>query len=118
MGELFDPILQKDLNERETIIDRQLYILRWFYRSFSENLDRKQIIRYEDIVDTNGEALSIVLNHDFKPESKLVNQNANRLYQDVKIELFLHRLIEEADIYSDFYDTNDLQKLAEQLRAL
>jgi len=27
-------------------------------------------------------------------------------------------LIEEADIYSDFYDTNDLQKLAEQLRAL
>ena len=118
MGELFDPILQKDLNERETIIDRQLYILRWFYRSFSENLDRKQIIRYEDIVDTNGEALSIVLNHDFKPESKLVNQNANRLYQDVNIELFLHRLIEEADIYSDFYDTNDLQKLAEQLRAL
>ncbi|MDG2070532.1 MAG: sulfotransferase domain-containing protein, partial [Pseudomonadales bacterium] len=54
MGELFDPILQKDLNERETIIDRQLYILRWFYRSFSENLDRKKIIRYEDIVDTNG----------------------------------------------------------------
>ncbi|MDG2072216.1 MAG: hypothetical protein P8J55_10985, partial [Pseudomonadales bacterium] len=72
----------------------------------------------EDIVDTNGEVLSIVVNHDFKPESKLVNQNANRLYQDVKIELFLHRLIEEADIYSDFYDTNDLHKLAEQLRAL
>ena len=79
MGERFDMALQSDLSGLESSLDRQLFIMRWFYNSFSRNLAQENIIRYEDIIDSNGNALSPLLDKCIENKSRLEKQNNNCL---------------------------------------
>ena len=118
MGELFDTKLRLQLNELETNIDRQICILKWFYQQFSENLERGHIIRYEDIVDTNGNELSSLVGQSLNFPSQLENQNVSKLYRDLDINYLLDRLVKEETIFTDFYETEEIVNLATELMAL
>ena len=58
MGEHFDKELESKLSSLDSILDRQIYILRWFFQAFEKYLDRSQVIRYEDIIESRGRILS------------------------------------------------------------
>jgi len=118
MGELFDTKLRLQLNELETNIDRQLCILKWFYQQFSENVEQGHIIRYEDIVDTNGNELSSLVDQSLHFSSQLENQNVSKLYRDLDINYLLDRLVKEETIFTDFYKVEEVVNLATELLAL
>jgi hypothetical protein len=118
MGELFDTKLRLQLNELETDIDRQFYILRWFYQQFSENLEPNHIIRYEDIVDTKGSIISSLVDQGLNFSSEIKNQNVSKLYRDLDINYLLDRLVKEDTIFADFYKVEEVESLATELLAL
>ena len=115
MGEQFDMTLQSELGRLETSLDRQLYIMRWFYEKYRRYLGPENIIRYEDIIDSNGNALSPLLDKCIKNKSKLEKQNNKKLYQGLDIKLLMNRLLQEPDIYEGFYGIDDIQILADEM---
>ena len=118
MGELFDTALRSDLGNLEDVLDRQVHILKWFYRSFEHHLGKDKIVRYEDLVDSNGRILLEMTGREAEFGATLENQNANRLYETLDIDLLLRRLLEEAAGYAHFYSKNEIENLAEEIRSL
>ncbi len=115
MGEQFDMALQSDLGRLETGLDRQLCIMRWFYKSFSRNLSQEKIIRYEDIIDSNGNALLQLLDESIDYKTSLEKQNNSKPYRGLDINLLMNRLLQETDIYEGFYTTEDIKILADEM---
>ena len=57
-GEMYDRRLAEELS-KGTVIERQIAIYRWFIEKFSQA--KLTTVRYEDIIETNGQALYSVL---------------------------------------------------------
>ena len=115
MGERFDMALQSDLRGLESSLDRQLCIMRWFYNSFSRNLGQENIVRYEDIIDSNGNTLLRLLDKSIDYKSSLEKQNNSKSYRGLDVNLLMNRLLQETDIYEGFYTTEDIQILADEM---
>ena len=118
MGEHFDKELEWKLSSLDSILDRQIYILRWFFQVFEQYLDPSQVIRYEDIIESRGRVLSKITAQPFQCDSDLANLNASAIYRNLDIDTLLNRLIMEEDIFTGFYSVDDLRKLAKDIRAL
>ncbi len=85
MAEAFDDGLRKRLNAIEGRIDRQIELLDWYYRTYAATLPAARIIRYEDIVETDGAALAPVVAAADLPrmlDGPLTSRNANPIYDN------------------------------------
>ena len=118
MGEHFDKDLKSKLFCLSSTIDRQICILRWFFQMFKAHLNRRQVIRYEDIIESKGHVLSVMMGKPCEFDTQLGNQNASTLYQDLDINQLLDRLVMEQDIFTEFYTIDELKALAQEIRAL
>lgn len=56
-GERFDPILARTLRSENGAAERQLIILNWFFDRFANHLTNDCVVRYEDIVASQGGVL-------------------------------------------------------------
>lgn len=54
-GERFNQLLKEELEREKNVLKRQLIIYEWFFNRFKEN--RINILRYEDIIESNGQVL-------------------------------------------------------------
>ena len=115
MAEQFDARLRHHLSELDVVLDRQLYILRWFYAAYTSHIEPTHIIRYEDIVETQGAVLA-PLSSEIPEASMLRTKNANALYRDLDINQLLDRLLQERDIFAGFYGEQDLRDLAQDIQ--
>lgn len=117
MAEEFDDRLQERLDGIESDLDRQLALLDWYYRRYGEVLENYQIIRYEDIVSSNGKALAVIDIGATMLESMLTNRNDNELYNCEFVELASKRLLKDVEHHCwRYYRQDDVITLWEKLR--
>ena len=62
-GEQFDADLGTALDDQADALQRQLIVLNWFFRQYEQHLPPERIVRYEDVVRTDGAVLFRALGH-------------------------------------------------------
>ncbi len=81
MAEAFDCALEHRLDEAFDDLDRQLVLLDWYYEQYWRVLGAGNIIRYEDIIASNGQALSVINSGALNFKKTLVSRNNNAVYE-------------------------------------
>lgn len=106
----FAPKLQKSLDKIPDVHDRQLFILNWYFENYLD-LKPQNIIRYEQLVASNGEALKWV---DPKAathlEADLNSKNKSKLYDKDTMKMLCDRLLKMDNACWEFYDKSDVEK--------
>src|SRR5215203_337343 len=80
-AEPFDPELTRRLSAIEERVERQLCLLDWWCERFERCLPARNILRYEDIVASEGKALAAIVPGARELNKTLSSRNANELYQ-------------------------------------
>jgi len=122
-AERYDESLSNMLDSIPDRIDRQIYILNWFFKKYKDCLDNLHIIKYENLIEDNGLSLSeLSYNHKIKSGhsiQKLQSKNINHQYQDVNVTLLYNKLISDRfGAYLEFYTISEIDEVYEQMNAL
>ena len=92
MAERFDPALQQRLAGIDDALERQLHLLDWYYRQFDEWLPIANILRYEDVVATQGRMLNCIHPGASRLREPLQSRNHSALYDAAHRERAAERL--------------------------
>jgi hypothetical protein len=112
-AERFNPRLRAELEAIPDILDRQIHLLSWFFNQFRELLPADHVLRYEDIVRTQGKALSVIQSgaQDLKLQEPLESRNNNEAYAHVDVHRLADRLLASDGGYWHFYTREDVQQV-------
>ena len=116
-GEQFDANLRDRLTAEPDVLRRQIIVLNWFFSGYLVHLERDNIIRYEDLVNSGGSVLFRLLGQAGAAPTSLENRNTNLLYQGAAPEVLLEALIEAGGAWSQFYDRAECERLADLISA-
>lgn len=115
-AELYDSALRARLAGETDTLQRQLHILDWFFRCYSDSVPGDRILKYEDVIASGGRALFAALDREVGPMEDLTSQNSNQLYANVDIERLSNALASRDGAWRPFYTDAECCGLAEQLR--
>ena len=113
-AEKYDAGLRQALDSIEDRLERQLYLLSWYFERFVRELPEAHVIRYEDMVSSGGGALSVVTPAAELLNEPLSNWNLNPAYDRERMRLLGERLLEREGAYLRFYPRNSLEDLLEK----
>jgi len=113
-AEKYDAGLRQALDSIEDRLERQLYLLSWYFERFVRELPDAHVIRYEDMVSSGGGALSVVTPAAELLNEPLSNWNLNPAYDRERMRLLGERLLEQEGAYLRFYPRNSLEDLLEK----
>ena len=114
MGERFDPRLSRSLDDEPDTLRRQIRVLNWFFARF-EWLPRTRVVRYEDLVATDGLSLFRLLGVAPQPRP-LENRNANAVYGAATIDAILEATLASERAWSSWYGQSDCEDAAAAIR--
>lgn len=117
-AEPFANELRHDLEHEPDRFRRQVRIANWFFAHYRAHLPSAKIIRYEDLVNTNGAALARVLGHVSIDTEPLENLNNNVLYDKTTVVALLNALLDEGGSWSHFYTIGECEQVANAIRGL
>lgn len=106
-GERLAPELAAALDAEPTLLARQLLLLDWLFARYAEALPRIRILRYEDLVESQGAALAQASGIAI-PAFSLVSRNASRLYDAAACTNFATALRADTGAWRRFYDDDDI----------
>jgi hypothetical protein len=114
-SEILNPKFHSQLEKIKILEDKQLFILNWYFKQFKQ-LPPQNIIKYEDIITTQGRALSIISDNETFSADELSNQNTNLLYDKKVMASYLKILLNCNDReFLDFYSIEEIESFANQL---
>ena len=116
-GEQFDEDLRRRLNGEPVVLRRQVAVLNWFFRRFATHLEPDSVIRYEDLVESGGQALFRRLSRGDGHAVQLENRNANRLYRAAEVDSLLAALVREPGPWTEYYAIADCERVADMIRS-
>ncbi len=96
------------INDR---LERQLYILSWFFERYERYLPDESIIRYEKIVETGGKNLRVVTEKAATLNEPLENKNKNRIYKQETMQRLGEKLLKSSGAYWQFYEKKQVEEL-------
>jgi hypothetical protein len=108
LAELFEPSLARQLARLADVADRQLHLLNWFFERFVESLPAERIVRYEDIVSSEGAALGVIHPAAASLKLPLASRNQAKVYDEATLRAFGERLLATDGAYWSFYDRADV----------
>lgn len=111
--EHFDHDLSQGLSRLSNVLDKQIYLLSWFYKKYRENLPIENILSYEKIISTDGELLSAI-NPDMSKIEGLENRNSSKTKRKQYQEIGKSLLNSDEELW-DFYEKKDVEKLIEDV---
>lgn len=113
-GEKYDAQLRSFLATEPVVAKRQAYIYNWFIRQYTNA--NVPIVRYEDIITTNGKALTDAFGFTHCESLKL--ENVKREYAEAEI-IALQKVVSENKLMlsSPFYSLTDMQRRLDTLFA-
>ena len=111
IGEKLDENLQRDLAAMPDRIDRQLHILEWFYARFRDFLPPDALIKYEDVVSSQGRELGRFFPGAENLKEDLTSKNVNKLYDRALMLELGERLLARSSVVWDFYKRDEVEKL-------
>lgn len=113
-AEKINPELADCLASHGDRYQRQLALLSWFYERYAECLKADQIIRYEDLVSSNGRVLASCVKQAATLDEPLSSSNLS--YHDRKLSAMLaSMLLESEGAFWQFYSHQSVVELAEKL---
>lgn len=115
-AEPFANELCHDLKHEPDRFRRQVRIVNWFFAHYRAHLPSAKILRYEDVVNTNGSALARVLGHVSIETEPLENLNSNVFYDKTTVAALLDALLDEDGSWSHFYATEECEQVANAIR--
>jgi hypothetical protein len=114
MGEKFDAKLTSLLAAKSNVLDRQLVLLSWFFQRYDKLIDPSRIIRYEDVIASNGRCLRVIAKRPIQGQVRLDAQTGvNRISPDQLMAL-RNALLSGDNVAEPFY--SDLEIDAEYRR--
>lgn len=112
--EKLDLNLSQRLQPITDSLTRQIHQLSWYYEKYYQLISQVSVIRYEDIIATQGKALSVITPHALDLNENLENKNLNQVY-DRDLMLTLGKKILEFDGgFWQFYTKEDVEVLLEK----
>jgi hypothetical protein len=111
VGEAFDSDLRETLTRIDDVLDRQLYILNWFFTKLDQNLPPERIIRYENVIASNGRTLKVITPEADSIQASLKSRNKNPLYKQEQFSEIADRLLESEGTYWKYYSREDVISL-------
>lgn len=115
-AEPFANELCRDLKHEPDRFRRQVRIVNWFFAHYRAHLPSAKILRYEDVVNTNGSALARVLGHVSIEIEPLENLNSNVFYDKTTVAALLDALLDEDGSWPHFYAIEECEQVANAIR--
>ena len=109
-AERLDIGLAMQLKKIPDAIDRQLHILAWFFDRY-KLLPENNIIRYESLVLSGGQSLSVMTEKTLSLSEPLVNKNNNVLYDKKMMGQLAERLLDAEGGFWQFYTAGEVKLL-------
>lgn len=111
LAELLDPDLADALARLDDRVDRQFFLLGWFFRHFRDDLPDGAFLRYEDMVASNGAALATVVPRAAELAQPLANRNRSAVYDPDTVRELGRRLLDTDGPWWHFYTPDSVRQL-------
>ncbi len=108
------PEFNRQLEAIEGLLERQLFILSWYfgrYRSFAED----KVLRYEELISSNGRLLERAGGQPAPGHWALAEKNTNPLYDKAAIRRAGEALLRSEGHYWAFYSRGEVEQLLNRL---
>ena len=117
VGESLNPELAKALDGIDDRVDRQFYLLTWFFGAFDRFLPPASVIRYEDIVASGGTALEVAIPEAASLVAPLLDRNSKRPEGEDHdlLQLLAERLLSTDGPWWKFYDRDTVTDLLSEI---
>jgi hypothetical protein len=115
VAEAIDPKLSDILLSISNKIDRQIFIINWFFNKYFTFLPKQNIIRYEDVISTQGKCLSDICPQALTLNENLVSKNKNPIYKNQNLPNIADKLLNSNGMWQYFYTKDDIEDLAANL---
>jgi hypothetical protein len=108
--DLLVPEAGKALRNSGTLAERQLFILDWYFGRYKE-LPKENVIKYEDIIASNGRALSVIDPRAEQLQEDLSGRNRSKVYDWEKMQPLADKLLASDNACWSFYDRSEVESL-------
>ncbi len=108
--EILNPDLQKNINALNTLAERQMAILDFYFKQYL-SLPSENIFRYEDIIDSQARELERIIQSPIISSEPLFSQNISTVYQRDKILSMGEALLKSDLSYRPFYTQESIEQL-------
>ncbi len=115
--ERLNPKLAAALAGISDVIDRQLYILCWYFERYRGLLAEAQVLRYEELVASRGRLLSVAVPAAAELDEPLENRNKSQLYAEGTMRRLADRLLATDGPYWSYYSREAVARLIEPASA-
>jgi len=116
----YDPDLNERMEKKKTegadVIDKWLLRMHSSFERYAQALPPENVIRYEDICESNGRALSVIVPAAAGLDEPLENKNTNPLYKRDKVLRYGERLLQSEGAYWNFYTRESVEEIMNGLR--
>ena len=106
MAERLDKDLRTRLDRIDDVEDRQIALLCWYFEQYRW-LGSKNLLRYEDIVESNSGAVPAFFNINYPLHYKLETRNTTRFHSTTHRRV-AEKLIDKAGAYLDHYSIEEI----------
>nr|MDQ5827935.1 hypothetical protein [Chloroflexota bacterium] len=103
--------LQENRGKGADVLDLRVMWLHHAFERYVQELYVGHVIRYEDIVESRGKALSVIVPAARDLDEPLENKNLNPLYDKERILEFGERLLASEGAYWRLYSRRDVQEI-------
>src|ERR1017187_5440459 len=110
-AEMFDKYLLDKLNNESNRFERQGIIMQWYFINYLKHLNEDSIIKYEEVISTQGQVLSKLAVNTSKLDVTLESKNLNRQYNRTLVKKIF--MIIEKYYSKDFESLYSLDYLVE-----
>ena len=104
------PEFHSAVEEIEELHDKQLYILSWYFGQF-DLLPKDHIIRYEELMSSNGQILEKITGRPVNLSESLQSRNHSKLYNEALIIQLAEKLMQSNGAYWKYYSKSDIEQL-------
>ena len=104
------PSFYESIEKRDSLLDKQIHIMKWYFNQY-KSMDPSRIIKYEELISSNGKNLEGIVGEATIPSWDLKGRNTSKLYDSEHMKSIYERLANDEEIYNPFYSTEDLQVL-------
>lgn len=111
------PDLARRLDAEPDLVGRQLILLDWFFGQFLAHLPAHRILRYEEIVASQGDLLRQCAGVNGARGTPLREKNANPDYAQANIAMLAERLAATPGAWRALYPTDTIAPLLARMRA-
>jgi hypothetical protein len=111
----YDPTLNERMEQKKSegadAVDKWILRMHSSFERYLESLPPENIIRYEDICESNGRALSVITPAAAELDEPLENKNTNPLYKRDKVLRYGERLLKSDGAYWNFYTRESVEEI-------